>query len=175
MLIGQPRFEDVRGYFMVTYETSEFRRLGLPDFVQDNQVWSARSGTVRGLHFQKPPHAQAKLVRVLRGAIFDVAVDIRAGSPTFGQWVSATLSADSEQICVPRGFAHGYCTLADDTEVAYRCDAPYVPEAEAGIRFSDPTLDIDWPVAAGAAILSDKDRALSLLKDVAPFPVGAVP
>jgi dTDP-4-dehydrorhamnose 3,5-epimerase len=165
LLIAQPRFEDSRGAFSVTYEASAFRILGLPEFVQDNQAWSARHGTLRGLHFQRDPHAQAKLVRVLRGAIYDVAVDLRPGSATRGRWVGVTLTPTSEQIFIPRGFAHGYCTLSDDTEVAYRCDGAYAPQAEGGILFSDPDLAIDWPVAADAAVLSDKDRRWPRLRD----------
>lgn len=170
LVIRKP-IEDTRGYFLVTYEQQEFARLGLPDFVQDNQALSAQRGTVRGLHFQAPPHAQGKLVRVLSGAIFDVAVDLRAASPTFGQWVGATLSAHSgESIFVPRGFAHGYCTLEDNTEVAYRCDNTYAPQAEGGLLFSDPDIGIDWPIPAAGAIVSDKDRALPPLADFAtPF------
>ena len=177
ILVGPHRFADSRGYFMVTYEATEFRRLGLPEFVQDNQASSVLAGTLRGLHLQRPPHAQGKLVRVLKGAIFDVAVDLRDGSPTFGRWVAATLTAQSaEQIFVPRGFAHGYCTLEDDTEIAYKVDNAYAPQAEVGIRFSDPAIGIDWPVAATAAILSDKDRALPLLRDLGDaFPLRGVP
>jgi dTDP-4-dehydrorhamnose 3,5-epimerase len=161
VLIAPQRFADSRGYFMVTYEAAEFRRLGLPEFVQDNQAHSVRGGTVRGLHFQRAPYEQGKLVRVLKGSAFDVAVDIREGSPTFGEWAAVTLTAQSaEQLFVPSGFAHGYCTLEDDTEIAYKCDSVYVPAADAGFLFSDPTVGVDWPVAAGAAILSDKDRAL---------------
>jgi dTDP-4-dehydrorhamnose 3,5-epimerase len=166
-LIGRRQFRDSRGYFMVTYEVSEFRHLGLPEFVQDNQAQSVRRGTIRGLHFQRPPHAQAKLVWALRGAIFDVAVDIRAGSPTFGNWVGATLRAGSgEALFVPRGFAHGYCTLEDDTEVAYKCDAVYAPLADGGVLYSDPAIGIAWPVVPDAAIVSEKDGGLPLLKDL---------
>ena len=167
ILIAPRRFADTRGYFMVTYEEGEFRRLGLPDFVQDNQAHSVRAGTIRGLHFQRLPHEQGKLVRVLKGAAFDVAVDIRQGSPTFGEWTAVTLTAQSaEQLFVPRGFAHGYCTLEDDTEIAYKCDSVYVPAADAGFLFSDPTVGVDWPVAAEAAVTSDKDRALPSFTDL---------
>lgn len=171
LLIARRRFEDSRGYFMVTYEASEFRRLGLPDFVQDNQAQSVRRGTIRGLHFQRPPHAQAKLVWPLRGAIFDVAVDIRAGSATFGAWVGATLEAGSgEALFVPRGFAHGYCTLADDTEIAYKCDAGYAPFAEGGVLFSDPAIGVTWPASEEAMVVSEKDRRLPPIRDlVTPF------
>lgn len=160
LVVSPRRFVDSRGYFTVTYEAGEFRRLGLPDFVQDNQSLSLKKGTVRGLHFQRPPYAQGKLVRVLKGAIFDAAVDLREGSATYGEWTSVRLDAAAgEQVFVPRGFAHGYCTLEDGTEVAYKCDDVYVPAAEAGVLFSDPAIGIEWPVAASAAILSDRDRA----------------
>jgi dTDP-4-dehydrorhamnose 3,5-epimerase len=161
LLIEASPFWDERGSFTVTYEQRAFRELGLPDFVQDNLVVSTRKGTVRGLHFQRPPHGQGKLIRVSRGAIYDVAVDVRPGSATFGEWVAVTLSAaEANQLFVPPGFAHGYATLADDTEVAYRCDAPYAPAAEAGIHFADPRLGIPWPVIADGAILSERDAKL---------------
>ncbi len=136
------------------------------DFVQDNQAFSAKAGTVRGLHFQQAPHAQAKLVRVLKGAIFDVAVDIRQGSATYGQWVGATLTAQGgEQILVPRGFAHGYCTLTDDCELFYKVDGQYAPETEGGIIWNDPDLAIDWGLT-GEPTLSDKDKVLPRFKDL---------
>jgi dTDP-4-dehydrorhamnose 3,5-epimerase len=161
VLIALTPHTDNRGSLTVTYEQDTFRTLGLPDFVQDNQVVSKRKGTVRGLHYQRSPHGQGKLVRVVRGSIFDVAVDVRAGSPTVGEWVAATLSAaDANQLFIPRGFAHGYVTLEDDTEVMYKCDAPYAPAAEAGIHFADPRLGIPWPVSRDAAILSERDRTL---------------
>ena len=173
VLIAPQRLADARGSFMVTYERDEFRRLGLPEFVQENQAHSTGAGTVRGLHFQRPPHAQAKLVRVIRGAVFDVAVDIREKSPTFGKYTSRTLTAaTAEQLFVPRGFAHGYCTLEDDTEVAYRCDSPYALLADAGILFSDAAIGIAWPVKPEVAILSDRDRALPLFRDAVPFPLA---
>lgn len=170
MLTGKP-IGDSRGYFQVTWERDEFATLGFPEFVQDNQALSAKSGTIRGLHFQKPPHAQAKLVRVLSGAIFDVAVDLRAGSPTYGQWAGATLKAHAgEALFIPHGFAHGYCTLADDTLIAYRCDGGYAPAAEGGIHFADRKIGIDWPVPVSKAIVSEKDQRLPMLKEFAtPF------
>ena len=138
------------------------------EFIQDNQAFNARSGTVRGLHFQKTPHAQTKLVRVLAGSVFDVAVDLRANSPTLGQWVGARLTAEGgEQLLIPRGFAHGYCTLEDATMLAYKVDGDYAPQAEAGVLWNDPELAIDWPVAADAVILSDKDLRLPRLRDLA--------
>jgi dTDP-4-dehydrorhamnose 3,5-epimerase len=123
--------------------------------VQDNQSLSARPGTVRGLHFQGPPAPQAKLVRVLRGSILDVAVDLRRGSPTFGRWCGAMLTASGgEQLFLPRGFAHGFCTLEPDTEVAYKMDGYHAPECEAGVLWNDPEIGISWPVDAATAILS---------------------
>ena len=156
------RLGDARGWFVETYSTRSFAHaLGDTVFVQDNQAFSAAPGTLRGLHFQRPPPPQAKLVRVLRGAIFDVAVDLRAGSPTYGRWAGVTLTADGgEQLFIPRGFAHGYCTLAPDTEVAYKVDGFYAPDCDAGLAWNDPTLAIAWPLAPGEAILSDKDKAL---------------
>ena len=154
-------FRDSRGYFVETYNTRTARAEGLTaEFVQDNQAFSVKVGTVRALHFQVPPHAQAKLVRVLRGAIYDVAVDLRVGSPTYGRWTAATLTASGgEQVFVPRGFAHGYCTLEPNTEVAYKVDDYYEPDCEQGLIWNDPTLAIDWPVAADV-VLSEKDSKL---------------
>jgi dTDP-4-dehydrorhamnose 3,5-epimerase len=174
VLVLKPRcFQDHRGYFVETYNARTAREIGLKaEFVQDNQAFSIRRGTVRALHFQVPPRAQAKLVRVLRGSIYDVAVDLRNGSPTYGRWTAVTLTAQGgEQVFVPSGFAHGYCTLADDTEVAYKVDCYYAPESEQGIVWDDPTLAIRWPIAAGEAVLSDKDRDLPRFdRFVSPFP-----
>jgi dTDP-4-dehydrorhamnose 3,5-epimerase len=171
VLITRKPIKDARGYFQVTWERDEFAAQGFPEFVQDNQAFSAKRGTIRGMHFQAPPHAQAKLVRVLSGAIFDVAVDLRDGAPTYGQWAGTTLTAHAgEAVFLPHGFAHGYCTLADDTLIAYRCDGRYAPETEGGLHFADPDLGIAWPVAAADAIVSDKDKTLPMLKDfVTPF------
>ena len=173
VLLLKPRyFHDARGYFVETFNAHAAREAGLnAEFVQDNQALSLKRGTVRALHFQAPPKAQAKLVRVLRGSIYDVAVDLRAGSPSYGRWAAATLTAQAgEQIFVPRGFAHGYCTLEDDTEVAYKVDDYYAPECDRGLAWNDPTLAIEWPVAPASAVLSDKDRALSRFADfVSPF------
>jgi dTDP-4-dehydrorhamnose 3,5-epimerase len=140
-------------------------------FVQDNQSFSLRKGTIRGLHFQLPPAAQAKLVRVLRGSIFDVAVDLRLESPTYGQWVDEEISAQSgEQLFVPRGFAHGFCTLEPNTEVAYKVDSYYAAASESGIIWDDPSLNIRWPVGPNEAILSKKGRKLGTFRDlVSPF------
>jgi dTDP-4-dehydrorhamnose 3,5-epimerase len=162
VLIRPKKFGDARGYFMETYSTEAFAAAAIDAvFVQDNQSLSAARGVVRGLHFQSPPAPQAKLVRVLKGAIFDVAVDIRVGSPSYGKWCAAMLTADgAEQLYVPRGFAHGFCTLEPDTEVVYKVDGPYAPETEGGIAWNDPDLAIDWPVAAAEAQLSGKDAGL---------------
>jgi dTDP-4-dehydrorhamnose 3,5-epimerase len=161
-LIKPQRFVDSRGYLAVTYVADDFRRMGIPAaFIQDNEARSTRRGTIRGLHFQRGAAAQAKLVRVLSGAVFDVAVDVRPASPTFGKWVAETLTAEGgEQLFIPRGFAHGYCTVTDDAVVAYKCDNVYAPAAEGGVHFSDPALAITWPIAAADVTLSDKDRAL---------------
>ena len=172
LLLAPRYFNDARGYFVETYSVRAAREAGLAaEFVQDNQALSLKRGTVRALHFQVPPKAQAKLVRVLRGSIFDVAVDLRAGSRSYGRWVAATLTArGGEQIFVPRGCAHGYCTLEDDTEVAYKVDDYYAPDCERGIAWNDPDLNIGWPVSAADAVLSDKDRKLPRFADFAsPF------
>lgn len=180
LLLAPRRFEDERGWFEETFNARAFAAAGLPaDFVQDNQSLSRAAGTVRGLHLQVAPHAQAKLVRVLRGAILDVAVDVRAGSPTRGRSVAAVLDAASgRQLFVPRGFAHGFRTLVPDTVVAYKVDGFYDRASERGIRYDDPDLAIDWtggladgdtPSAGTAVVLSDKDRALPAFRDVGPL------
>ncbi|MCB9958526.1 MAG: dTDP-4-dehydrorhamnose 3,5-epimerase [Rhodospirillaceae bacterium] len=167
-LIRPVRHGDHRGYFSETYSRRALAEAGIAtEFVQDNQALSAEAGTVRGLHFQVPPHAQAKLVRVLRGAIFDVAVDLRRGSPTYGQHVSAVLTAENwTQILVPVGFAHGLATIAPDTEVFYKVSAFYAPEHDLGLLWNDPALAIAWPVEAAAAILSAKDKVQPRLADL---------
>jgi dTDP-4-dehydrorhamnose 3,5-epimerase len=168
VLLLKPRFlHDARGHFVETYNARAANAAGLKaEFVQDNQALSRKRGTVRALHFQVPPKVQAKLVRVLRGSIFDVSVDLRAGSPNYGRWVAVKLTAQGgEQIFVPRGFAHGYCTLEDDTEVAYKVDDYYAPECEQGLIWDDPTLGIRWPVSPADAVLSDKDRRLPRFAD----------
>lgn len=158
-IIRPKKFGDHRGFFSETYSKRAFEAAGLLlDFVQDNQSLSAEAGTVRGLHYQTPPFAQDKLLRVVRGAVFDVAVDIRRDSPTFGQHVSAVISAaDWNQILVPVGFAHGFCTLEPNTEVIYKVTNFYSPQHDRGILWNDPDLGIAWPVGAGQALLSDKD------------------
>jgi dTDP-4-dehydrorhamnose 3,5-epimerase len=168
LLISLRRFGDARGHFAETYSRRDFAALGIPEeMVQDNQSFSAQAGTVRGLHFQVPPRAQAKLVRVLRGRILDVAVDIRHGSPTYGQHVAAELSAENGlMFYVPTGFAHGFSTLDPDTEVAYKVSDTYAPDCDRGLAWDDPALGIDWGVAQGAAVLSDKDHRHPRLADL---------
>lgn len=166
--IRVPRYEDARGFFSETWNADKLAQAGVAvDFVQDNHSLSRERGVLRGLHFQKPPFAQDKLVRVLRGSIFDVAVDIRKGSPSFGKWVGLTLSAKEwNQILVPKGFAHGFVTLEPDTEVVYKVSAAYSQPHDRSIRFDDPAIAIAWPVPADEVILSDKDAAAALLADV---------
>lgn len=166
------RFGDHRGFFVETWNAKTFAEAGFADvFVQDNHSRSEKTGTVRGLHFQAPPFAQAKLVRCTVGRVFDVAVDVRRRSPTFGRHVGVELSAaNGHQLYVPVGFAHGFVTLEPGTEVQYKVTADYSPSHDLGIAWNDPALGIPWPVAADAAVLSDKDRRLPRLADiVAPF------
>jgi dTDP-4-dehydrorhamnose 3,5-epimerase len=161
-------FRDERGFFSETWNAAGFAAAGIgAAFVQDNHALSRDKGTLRGLHFQLPPMAQDKLVRVARGAILDIAVDLRHSSPTFGKHVAAVLSAANwMQIWVPKGFAHGYCTLEPDTEVIYKVTAPYAPALDRGIAFDDPGLDLPWPVTRETAILSDKDKTLPRLAEL---------
>ncbi|MDP1867807.1 MAG: dTDP-4-dehydrorhamnose 3,5-epimerase [Bradyrhizobium sp.] len=169
-------YRDGRGFFSETYNRRAMSAAGVgAEFVQDNHSLSAAAGTIRGLHYQLPPYAQGKLMRVIRGSLLDVAVDIRAGSPTFGQHVSATLSAgDWTQIWIPPGFAHGYCTLEPNTEVIYKVTEYYAPDFERGILWDDADLGIDWPVASDRATLSEKDLKNPLLRDVeSPFEYSA--
>jgi dTDP-4-dehydrorhamnose 3,5-epimerase len=167
-LITPPIFRDERGFFSETYGRKAFAALGVDiEFVQDNHALSHAPGVLRGLHFQIDPHPQSKLVRVARGAILDVAVDIRHGSPTFGRHVSATLSAENwSQLWVPVGFAHGYCTLEPDTEVIYKVTDFYAPACDRGLAFDDPELGIAWPIPTGQLQLSDKDRRQPRLRDL---------
>lgn len=155
------RFGDARGFFSEVYNKATLAEAGIDvDFVQDNQSLSRQQGVVRGLHYQAPPRAQDKLVRVGRGRVLDVAVDIRKGSPSYGRWVSVELSAEAgNQIFVPKGFLHGFATLEPDCELLYKCSDLYAPECDGAVRFDDPDLGIDWGVDPGAAILSDKDAA----------------
>lgn len=166
LLITPKRFGDHRGFFSETYNKRVFAEAGIRlDFVQDNHSMSAEAGTVRGLHFQTEPKAQDKLVRVVRGSILDVAVDIRRSSPTFGKWVSAHITASGgEQILVPKGFAHGICTLEPNTEVLYKVTEYYSAEHDSCIRWDDPAIAITWPLK-GAPILSEKDTKSPLLSD----------
>jgi len=163
-------FRDDRGFFTETYSQRALAEAGIADtFVQDNHALSREAGVVRGLHLQCEPQPQGKLVRVVRGAIFDVAVDIRHGSPTFGRHVAVTLSADNfSQLWVPAGFAHGYCTLEPDTEVVYKVTGYYAPECDRGILWNDPALAIAWPLPPTGAILSAKDQ---VAKPLAEHPV----
>ena len=159
-LLHPAKHQDSRGYFSETYSKRALAEAGIEiDFVQDNHVLSAQKGTVRGLHFQIPPFAQQKLVRVARGAVFDVAVDLRVGSPTFGQHVSAIISAKAwNQILIPVGFAHGLVTLEPATEVIYKVSEAYSPEYDKGLLWNDEALGIAWPVSAAEAILSENDE-----------------
>lgn len=168
--ITPKRFGDARGFFAETWQRERFAAAGIDvDWVQDNQSFSADAHVLRGLHFQLAPHAQDKLVRVLRGAVFDVAVDIRPGSRTFGRWVSCTLSASAfNQLLVPVGFAHGFLTLEPGTEVLYKVSAPYAPEHDRAISWNDPALAIEWPLGAGEQpLLSAKDAAAPPLSALA--------
>jgi dTDP-4-dehydrorhamnose 3,5-epimerase len=166
-ILAPKKYGDHRGFFSETYSRKALRDLGIDlEFVQDNQSLSAEKGTVRGLHYQLAPMAQDKLIRVTRGAILDIAVDIRRGSPTFGKHVSAVIGAENwRQILVPVGFAHGFVTLEPATEVLYKVTNYYSPNDERGIRWNDPKLGIDWGVSEAAAVLSEKDRKYPMLAD----------
>lgn len=161
-------FGDARGTFSETWNAARFAEHGIKlNFVQDNQSWSAPVGTIRGLHFQSPPKAQAKLVRVIRGRIVDVAVDLRRTSPTYGKWVAVELSAQNrKQVLVPVGFAHGFCTLEPDTEVLYKVTDFYSPANDFGIAWDDPDLAITWPVARDKVVLSEKDKLQPAFKSL---------
>ncbi|MBX9748411.1 MAG: dTDP-4-dehydrorhamnose 3,5-epimerase [Roseococcus sp.] len=177
LLIEPKRFGDARGFFSEVWKRSALAAQGFAvDFVQDNHSFSRDVGVLRGLHFQRPPTPQGKLVRVVRGRILDVAVDIREGSPTYGQHVTAELSAENwAQLWVPRGFAHGFVTLEPDTEVLYKVDGEYDPATDAGIAWDDPALGIAWPIPPGGVTLSDKDRKAPRLADIPPpFPQGSL-
>lgn len=158
-------FGDNRGWFMETYSARDLKKYGIEaDFVQDNRSFSAKKGIIRGLHFQKPPFTQAKLLTCLRGAILDVAVDLRTQSPTYLQWISVELTEENKkQLFIPKGFAHGFLTLTDDVEIMYKCDAFYAPEYDGGIRFDDPDLGVDWGIRD--PILSEKDKNAPFLRD----------
>ncbi|WP_192800589.1 dTDP-4-dehydrorhamnose 3,5-epimerase [Brucella anthropi] len=169
--ISPRKFGDDRGFFSETYNAKSFAEAGIDlTFVQDNHSYSAAKGVVRGLHYQLPPFAQDKLVRVIRGAILDVAVDIRKCSPTFGKWVALEVSAEKwNQILVPKGFAHGFVTLVENTEVIYKVTNYYSPEHDRSIRFDDPVIGIDWPLPASGVQLSDKDQKAPLFADAEVF------
>ena len=164
-LIEPDVFGDARGWFMESWSKRKFEEVGLyVDFLQDNHSYSAEKGTLRGLHYQLNPMAQAKLLRATRGTIFDVAVDIRKGSPNYAKWVGYELSAENKrQLFIPRGFAHGFITLTDDVEVQYKADNYYAPDCDGNIRWDDPEIGIQWPIEP--TILSDKDEKAPLLKE----------
>lgn len=170
-LMQLTRHADRRGFVSETYKRRDFLEAGIDcEFVQDNHTLSVDSGVVRGLHFQVPPFAQAKLIRVARGRIFDVAVDIRRGSPSFGRHVAVELSSeDWNQIFVPAGFAHGFCTLEPNTEVLYKVSSYYSPAHDRGLLWNDPALAIDWPVDPRAAVLSEKDKKWPRLSELPEF------
>lgn len=167
LILTPRRFGDARGFFSEVWNARTLAENGIDiDFVQDNHSLSAEAGTIRGLHFQAPPHAQAKLVRCGRGRLFDVAVDIRRGSPTYGHWTGAELSFENgRQLLIPEGFAHGFLTLEPDTEIIYKCSDHYDPDTEGAVIWNDPEIGIDWPVP-GAPILSEKDAAAPHLSQI---------
>lgn len=167
------RFRDARGYFTESYNRARFVEAGIDlDWMQDNLSFSADQYVLRGLHFQQPPFAQDKLVRVITGAVFDVVVDIREGSPTYGKWTSVTLSAEKgNQILVPKGFAHGFLTLTPDVHVAYKVTAPYAPDHDRSVRYDDPAIGVDWPLNGAEPKLSAKDAAAKRLSET---PTGFV-
>ncbi|MCK1716165.1 dTDP-4-dehydrorhamnose 3,5-epimerase [Bradyrhizobium sp. 143] len=170
LLLTPAKHSDPRGFFSETFRADVLVARGVAAaFVQDNHVSSTQRGVLRGLHYQLPPHPQGKLVRCSRGAILDVGVDIRAGSPTFGRHIAAELSAANwRQLWLPPGFAHGYVTLTDDCEVIYKVTDYYAPDCDRGIAWDDPDLGIDWRISAAGVILSDKDRKQPRLRDVSP-------
>ena len=171
ILVTPPRFGDARGFFSETFNQARFTEAGIVlPFVQDNQSLSRDRGVVRGLHCQVAPYAQGKLVRCVRGAIWDVAVDARRGSATYGQWAAAELSAENwAQLWVPPGFLHGFCTLQPDTEVIYKVTDRYDRDSERGVIWNDPDLALPWPIAATEAVLSDKDQVLPRWADLPPL------
>ena len=164
-------FGDARGWFMESWSKRKLDEAGIHvDFVQDNQSYSAEKGTLRGLHYQLNPMCQAKLLRATRGTIFDVAVDIRKGSPQYGEWVGVELSAENKrQLFIPRGMAHGFMVLSDEAVFTYKVDNPYMPQAEAGIRWNDPELSIEWPIDPSLVLTSEKDLRQPLLRDAEVF------
>jgi dTDP-4-dehydrorhamnose 3,5-epimerase len=171
MIARIDRHDDDRGFFSETYRRAWFEDAGINvEFVQDNHTFSAKKGTVRGLHFQAPPREQAKLVRVSRGRAFDVVVDVRVGAATYGRHVAVELSEENwDQLYVPPGFAHGFCTLEADTEVLYKVSAYYSPQHDKGLLWNDPALGIRWPVGPEEAVVSDRDGEHPLLADLPPY------
>jgi dTDP-4-dehydrorhamnose 3,5-epimerase len=172
LILTPVRHGDARGFFSESWSAKTHLAAGIDfDWVQDNHSLSASVGTVRGLHYQSPPHAQGKLVRCGRGALFDVAVDIRVGSPTYGQWIGVELTAvNGKQLLVPAGFLHGFATRVPDTEIVYKCTDYYAPECDGAVRFNDPAIGIEWGFDTGGAVLSAKDKVAPLLADfVSPF------
>jgi dTDP-4-dehydrorhamnose 3,5-epimerase len=167
LVLTPARFGDARGWFSETWNGPRLAAAGLDlAFVQDNHSYSAAEGTLRGLHYQRPPHAQDKLVRCTRGAILDVAVDARAGSATFGTWVAVELTAENgRQLLVPKGFLHGFVTMQPDTEVQYKCTDVYAPDCDGAVRWDDPDLAIDWRLGGRTPILSARDAAAPLWRD----------
>lgn len=178
LIISPPRFADDRGWFMETYSTTVAANHGITDtFVQDNHSKSIFSGTIRGIHFQRPPHVQAKMVRCVRGSIIDYAVDLRKGSPTYGEWTSAELTdLNGQQLYVPEGYGHAFVTLEPETEVVYKVSDDYARDCDGGIAWNDPSIAISWPLRGRDPVLSDKDRKLPMLADFdSPFPYDGRP
>ena len=171
LLITPKRFGDERGFFSETYSARRLAEIGFnKPFVQDNHSMSSRRGILRGLHFQRPPHLQDKLVRVTHGAVFDVAVDVRAGSPTFGKWVGAELSAENwAQLLIPAGFAHGFVTLTEVVEVLYKTTDYYAPQAEDGLAWNDPSVGVDWPLDASEIFTNARDGQWPTLDRLTPL------
>ena len=168
LTVIEPRvFPDDRGFFMETYKKSDFENAGISgEFVQDNHSSSSK-GVLRGLHFQSAPHAQGKLVRVIRGGVWDVGVDLRPGSKTYGEWFGLELTEENgKMFYLPPGFAHGFLTLADDTHFTYKCTAEYSPQADGGIKWNDPEIGVEWPLMGIEPIVSEKDAMLPYLKDL---------
>jgi dTDP-4-dehydrorhamnose 3,5-epimerase len=178
LILTPRRFGDARGWFSEVWNAQTLAAKGVTTtFIQDNHSFSRDAGTVRGLHFQSPPHAQVKLVRCGRGRVFDVAVDIRKGSPSYGQWTGVELSAENgRQLYIPVGFLHGFATLEADCELLYKCSDVYAPDCDGAVRFDDPDLGIDWGTDPAKAVLSDKDRAAPLFRNFAtPFTYDPAP
>lgn len=175
VLIRPRRHSDLRGWFAETFNLTLASEMGWPNFVQDNESFSISAGTIRGLHFQRPPYGQAKLVSCVAGALFDVALDIRENSPTYGQHVTARLDPQSgDQLFIPEGFAHGFCSLEPGTVVRYKASAVFARDHEGGVVWNDPLLGINWPVRGPDAILSDRDRKLSPLASLKPIGKAAL-